>query len=329
MNPTSTRPIDESAVDRTRGPGGRTDEPDIPPSGRLSRLASARLSRSIGAQPFVPPVFAPTTETERGRLLDEYPYVRVGDGPRTLVVLPGFGDAMFDGDYPPAAAWALGAYYRRLADEYAVYLLSRPRGLPEGQTIGEMADGHARVFEEALGPASVLGLSMGGMIAQRFAARRPDLVERLVLGVTGGRVDEEGRPIVRRMERDARERDWFSIRAELARRMFSDWRRFLYPPMIQSAGRFVLPRPAVASDVWVSLRAILEYDGTDELGEIEVPTLVVVGTDDVFFPERTLRETAEGIPDAELHLIRGAKHGAFHERKREFDARVAAFLDAR
>lgn len=42
---------------------------------------------------------------ETGTLLDRFPYARAGRGPRTLVVLPGVGDAMFDGRYQPGAGW--------------------------------------------------------------------------------------------------------------------------------------------------------------------------------------------------------------------------------
>lgn len=58
----------------------------------------------------------PETDT----LLGEIPYVCIGDGPRTLVVLPGVGDAIFDGDYPPFAEWVLQAYFASYRTEYTV-----------------------------------------------------------------------------------------------------------------------------------------------------------------------------------------------------------------
>lgn len=264
-------------------------------------------------------------QIQTGTLLDEFPYVRAGDGPRTLVVLPGFGDAMFSGRYPSAAGPALATYFYRYLDEYTVYLISRPRGLPEGYTIRESADNHARILGE-LGPVDVLGISMGGLIGQQLCVRHPTLVDRLVLADSACRLGDDGREPVRRMLRDAREYDWFSIRAELARGLYSDLRSVAYPPFIQTVGPFVLPRPANPDDVRLSLTAILDYDGRDELDDIERPTLVIAGSKDPYFTEDVLGETAEGIPDATLSLIRGAKHGAFHERKFTFDRRTTAFL---
>lgn len=267
----------------------------------------------------------PVMQTQTGTLLGEFPYVQVGDGPRTLVVLPGFGDAMFSGRYPSAAGPALAAYFYRYLDEYTVYLISRPRGLPEGYTISKSADDHARVLQE-LGPVDVLGISMGGLIGQQLCIRYPTLVDRLVVASSACRLGDDGREPVRRMLRDAREHDWFSIRAELASGLYSDLRSVVYPPFIQTVGRFVLPRPGDPDDVRLSLAAILDYDGRGELNDIDQQTLIIGGSRDPYFTVDVMQETAEGIPDAILSLIRGAKHGAFHERKLTFDRRTTEFL---
>ena len=262
-----------------------------------------------------------------GDLLEEFPYVRVGDGPRTLLVVPGIDDAMYSGRYPPGARASMYAYFSAYVDDFTVYVVSRPRHLPEDAGIDEMADGYARVLDEALGPAAVLGVSMGGMIAQSLAARHPDVVERLVLANTGPRVDDVD--TVDRFLGYAADRDWAAIRAELSSAMFSDWRAAVYPPVALTLGRVLAPRPADPDDVRISLEAIREFDGRDLLGDVEAPTLVFGGTEDPFFPEALLRETAAGIPGAELTLVHGGKHGAFHEQKPAFDSRVVSFLDRR
>lgn len=256
---------------------------------------------------------------ETGALLEEFPYVRVGSGPRTLLVLPGVGDALFDGEYPPLAGWTLRAYFADYLDEYTVYLLSRPRGLPEDHTARDSAANHARVLDEALGPVDVLGISLGGMIALELNTIRPDLVERIVLANSGCRVAPESRPQIRELRRYATEHDWAAIRSDLATALFSDWRMITYPPIILTVGRILLPLPADPSDMRITLDIVREYDGTDQLGMIEQPTLVFGGTRDPYFTEPVVRETAEEIPNATLSFVNGAKHGAFHERKWSFD----------
>ncbi|MFC4550289.1 MULTISPECIES: alpha/beta fold hydrolase [Halorussus] len=264
---------------------------------------------------------------ETGHLLDRFPYVRVGDGPRTLVVVPGVDDAMFDGEYPVAAGWFARAYFSRFLDDHTVYVLSRPRGLADGTTIADMADDYARALDERLGAADVLGISMGGFVGLELCLRHPELVERLALANSGCRMAGPGLEAVERFLEYTRDRDWARIRAELAAASFTDYRALSYPPLLLSVGRFALPRPADPDDVRISLEAIEAFDVTDRLGDVDSPTLVFGGAADPYFPEPILAETVAGIPDAELASIPGAKHGAFHERKPEFDDRLAALLD--
>ncbi|WP_252490337.1 alpha/beta fold hydrolase [Natronococcus zhouii] len=189
---------------------------------------------------------------------------------------------------------------------------------------------HARALE-AIGDSSdavdVIGISMGGLIGQALARERPELVDRLVLANSACRLDEDARPTLRQFERYARGHDWASIRSELAAAMFSDGRAVGYPLALRTAGRVFQPRPADPADVWRSLEFILEFDGCDELAAIDQPTLVFGGERDPFFTASLARKTVAELPNGELELVPGAKHGAFHERKWRFDSRVRSFLE--
>jgi len=269
------------------------------------------------------------TEPATGHLLGSFPYVRVGNGPRRLVVIPGFGDSMFGGSYPPAARVFLGSYFHRFTDEYTIHLISRPRKLPDNYAIDDATEQYGQILDEISTPVDILGISMGGFIAQELAARYPELVEQLVVTSSGTRVVDSGRPTVERWKAYAEKHRWFQIRSELATDLYSgsDWRRYLFPSTIQTAGRFVFPRPAVPTDVSRSLDAILKYDGTSTLEDVEADTFVIGGSNDLFFPDTILQETADGIPSATVFSIQGAKHGAFDERKRLHDGNVKAFLN--
>lgn len=268
----------------------------------------------------------PSKGPEWGHLEGVFPYVRVGDGPRTLVVVPGLGDAMFDGEYGRVATRGIQLYLRRFLDEYTVYVVNRPRGLAEDTTIQEMADDYAHVLENDIGPATVLGVSMGGLIGQELANRRPDLVDQLVIAVSGCRLGSEGEPIVRQLREYARDQEWIEIRSRLVHEMYTGVRRTVYPQVVRTVGRLNPPEPADPQDVIASIDAVLDFDGTDRLAGIEASTLVIGGTDDVFFPERILRETKDGIRDVRLAMFRGARHGAFQEHKERFDSIVLSFL---
>jgi len=64
----------------------------------------------------------------------------------------------------------------------------------------------------------------------------------------------------------------------------------------------------------------------DVLGDIEARTLVIGGSEDVLFPDEVIEETARRIPKGELHVVEDAGHGAFDERRGEFEDEVGRFL---
>ncbi len=261
---------------------------------------------------------------QAGHFVGELPFVRLGDGPRTLVIFPALGDAVRD---VTNLAWRLAWYYRGFAGDHRVYLLSRKRGLPAGYTTRQMAADYAEVFERNIGgPADVVGLSMGGLIAQHFAADFPQHVRRLVVGVAAHRLGGQGERMVRRWSTLAQEQRWRQLYSENVALTYTGFRRTLYGSLVRLVSERLLPRPANPSDYVVSMEACLDHDAADRLGAVRAPTLVVGGTQDELFPEALLRRTAELIPGAALRLIEDTGHGAFHERKRVFDGAIREFI---
>jgi pimeloyl-ACP methyl ester carboxylesterase len=264
---------------------------------------------------------------ETGFLGGTHPYYRVGSGDRPLVVLPGLSDA-FQGERPSRlVALALDRYYFRTYDEYAVYVVSRPRHLPDGQTTREMADAYATVLDR-IGPAPVVGISLGGLVAQHLAVDHPEVVDRLVLAVSAARLGDDGRRILRRWRDWADAGLWFAAMLDSVPVTYNGWRRWLYPPLLRTLGHPMASEPADVDDVVVSCQACVDHDATDRLPDVDVPTLVVGGTDDRLFPPPLLESTAEGIPDARIDLFHGGAHGVYEERKYAFDAAVRSFLRA-
>jgi pimeloyl-ACP methyl ester carboxylesterase len=261
---------------------------------------------------------------ETGFLDGTHPYYRVGSGDRPLVVLPGLSDA-FQGERPSRlAALALDRYYFRGYDDYAVYVVSRPRHLPDGQTTWEMADAYAEALAD-LAPVSVVGISMGGMIAQHLAADHPGLVERLVLAVSAARLGDDGRRILRRWRDWADAGLWFEAMLDSVPVAYTGWRRWLYPPLLRTVGHPLASDPADATDVVVSCQACLDHDAADRLPAVDAPTLVVGGTADRLFPPNLVEAAADAVPAARLELLDGG-HGVYEERKPAFDATVKTFL---
>lgn len=67
-------------------------------------------------------------------------------------------------------------------------------------------------------------------------------------------------------------------------------------------------------------RCFNTLDITDRLGEIQQPTCVIVGENDILKPVHYSRTIAQAVPDAELHLFAGAGHASFWEKAEEFNS---------
>ncbi len=263
----------------------------------------------------------PTTET--GHLAGGLPFVRFGEGPRKLVVFPPINDSLADVTH---GARFFRWYFRRFADDHTVYLVSRRRGLPPGYTTREMAADYGEAFRESIGPAHVMGLSLGGLVAQHFAADHPEHVESLVIGVAARGLGLEGREIVGRWIGLAREERWRALHAEMVVSMYAGIRRPLYEILARLLGGAVVRNPSAREDFVVSAQAALNHDADDSLGAIAARALVVGGARDRLFPATLQNDTAGRIPGATIRLIEGVGHGAFDERKRDFDASVKGFI---
>jgi pimeloyl-ACP methyl ester carboxylesterase len=262
---------------------------------------------------------------ETGTFLGEFPYVRVGNGPENLVILSGI---TLENEPPNwLAAWTYRLGFGRFARDHTVYVINRRRGMPSGYTTQDMAADYVRVIESELGPSHVMAFSTGGSIAQYVALERPEAVWSLILIVSASRLSEEGREICQRWQALTREGRWQELRSDMASvTVTGEKNKRLARAFMKVFGRFVLRVPSDPWDFLTTLEADLNHDTTGRLGEISAPTLVIGGSEDPFFSESLLRETAEKIPDATLHVYEGVGHGVPKERKRRYEDDSLAFL---
>jgi pimeloyl-ACP methyl ester carboxylesterase len=262
---------------------------------------------------------------ETGTFLGETPYVRIGSGPGNLVILPGLTLE----NEPPSrfAAWTYRLGFGRFARDYTLYVINRRRGMPPGYTTQDMAADYAAVLEQELGPSHIMGFSTGGDIAQYVAIDHPASVRSLTLVVSACRLSEAGREICERWQALAREGRWRELRADMASAaVSSETNKRLARAFMGAFGGLVLGVPSDPSDFLTTLEADLGHDTTGRLGEISAPTLVLGGSEDPFFSEDLLRETAEKIPDATLRVYEGIGHGVPKERKRLYEEDALAFI---
>lgn len=179
---------------------------------------------------------------------------------------------------------------------------------------------------EALGdgPADVVGVSVGGMIAQTFALRRPDLVRSLSLVATLCTFPAEVRQALRERARVARQEGMARI-AELSNeRWFTPAFRERRPDMTARTRRSLLLQSGeVHAAMW---EMIATLDLKAQIAAISCPTLVVTGTADVNAPPAAAETIADAIRGAKLHVMPDIGHFPPFEAPDPFNAVLGDFL---
>ena len=269
-----------------------------------------------------------TVDTAAGQLH----YHEAGDGP-PLVLLHGSG--------PGVSAWAnFGNNIAAFAEHFRVIALDFPGfgisyscdGNPLLAASGAVTD----LFEALdLGSAAILGNSMGGNIAARVAASRPELVERLVtIGGVGVALFSATPPegiklLVEFVEDPTRER------------LIAWMESMVFDPAVLT-DEFVEARWATAKDpaALADVRRMFNRqtlaamrraplgapDQVATLAKIKAPTLVTWGRDDRVTPLDNVLLPMRVIRNCEVHIFPDCGHWAMLERKTEFERVVLEFL---
>jgi 3-oxoadipate enol-lactonase len=177
------------------------------------------------------------------------------------------------------------------------------------------------------GPCHFAGLSMGGFVGIRLAARHPELVRSLTLMGTGA----EKEPLPSRIR--------YGILAQLVKvvspapftpiavkELFGATTRnsAAHRPMLEEWRAKLRSRPR---NIAKSLLGVMNRRGvTEELGSIRCPTLVIVGADDTAQPPRNAERLASGIPGARLVRIPGSGHSCSIETPEAVTAAMRGLL---
>ncbi len=163
--------------------------------------------------------------------------------------------------------------------------------------------------------AHVLGISMGGMVAQELVLARPDLVRTLTIGCSYcGGPDSTARDPASFGELTAA-----MMAGDRERALRAGWELNTTPPFRDDDSAYrafceiAARRSVAASVVMEQLQACTAHDTHDRLGSVETPTLVIHGTEDGLLPYPNGQLIASLIPDARLETMRERAHLFFWE----------------
>ena len=189
------------------------------------------------------------------------------------------------------------------------------------------ADAVALIEQLGVAPVHFVGLSMGGFVAMRLAARRPDLVHSCtLLNTSAGAEPAENVPKYRALNRVAK---WFGLRIVANKVMpIMFGRTFLTNP-----ARVVerdLWRERLSSnrrEIWRAVNGVIERASImPELRHITVPTLILVGNEDMATVPRHAEQIHAAISGSELVRIPHAGHSSSIEEAVHVTVAIEAWI---
>jgi 3-oxoadipate enol-lactonase len=176
--------------------------------------------------------------------------------------------------------------------------------------------------------AGVVGLSMGGMIAQKLALAEPDLVEALVLADTGTHLGERASGWLRKEAERVRAKGFPDSRGVVSP-VGSIWSRWTLEHQPEVARTNQREAQSMDPDCWAEAAlAVAAHTTASDIGRITAPALVVWGAEDPHFPVSRAQVLADGLGGVPVVVLEDAGHVCNLDQPAAFERAVEDFLTA-
>ena len=201
--------------------------------------------------------------------------------------------------------------------------------LPDGYTIGHMADDVAAVLDEAgIDRAHLLGHALGGLVGLELARRHPSRLDRLVLVNAWARVEPHSERC-------------FDIRLGILASQGPAAYVAAQPLFLHTAPYMAANFARIDAEIAHGtahfqgegnlrrrIAALRAFDARADLARIAAPSLVAASRDDLLVPWTASEALAAGLPDATLWIAETGGHAFTVERPEPFNRAVIDFLGA-
>ena len=247
-----------------------------------------------------------------------------GQGP-TLLLVHGFP---LDHRMWNAQLASLAGEYRVIAPDLRGFGRTAPSlPIPDELTMERQADDMAELLGalSVQEPVTFCGLSMGGYIAWQFWKRHRDKLARLILCDTKAAADS-AEQAKGRHETAAKvlKEGVAPLTESMLPKLLGDATRKNRPEIVQEMKEMM--NQASPDGVAGALKGMAaRSDMTGSLAQVDVPTLVICGSEDVITPAKEMRTIAQGIRGAKYVEIAGVGHMSPLEKPDEVNAAIRAF----
>lgn len=249
-------------------------------------------------------------------------FIEATDGCQLAFYVQGQGEplVLLSGQAQDHSIWRMSLPY--LSTHFQVILIDyrgtgasdKPK-TPVYSLLGFAADIIQVLQHLKLSQAHIYGLSMGGRVAQLLAIHYPTYVKSLILGATT--------PGKNGVARDTQANTWLQSGdiKQIAALLYS-------ADFAQAHPDLLIPCPTPAYARRMHYLASETHDALQDLKHINIPTLILHGTDDRINPTANAYLMADHLPNAQLYLIEQAKHGYVDEYAAQANQRIIKFIQS-
>lgn len=245
-------------------------------------------------------------------------FIKFGRGTDAFVILPGLS---YDGFFNQAKE--IERAYGIFAEKYTVYLIGRNLKPKTGYSVKDIADDTAEAFRQlGIVNADVLGVSLGGMVAQVLAINYPKLIKKLVLSSTLSRPNETFLNGLTRWESLAKNNDICALASEFNATIYSPDTLKKYAAEL-SAMQLVASEEKTACFI-AYVNAAKHFDEFTSLKKIKAETFVIGAQNDKITTASAAQETAKAL-NCRYYEYKNFGHAVFDEAP-DYKERVYNFL---
>ena len=254
----------------------------------------------------------------------EMPYAKIGNGPKTFVIIPGLNVK----NLMPAAP-AVATQYSRFLDDYTIYLFERVTNPPENYGISDMTRDAATAFDTLkIRDAYIMGTSLGGTTALKLCAERGDFVKKLIVCGAASKTSEKAQKIFEEWIKfaDGENKNVNALNLSFAKNVYS-------PAFYKKFEKQIISSMEGATDdelkrFVIFARTLLHLDIVSELKNISVPVLAAGSEGDAVFGGNATLEIQKAIgKNCKTFLFEEYGH-AFYDETPEFLDLLWSFFES-